>query len=146
MCLGRAFLGSANSIQCMWHGLSLKSERSNPWFYILLHTLSIVYATVQGQRLLYLRYITLVDSWSRQICAKDHWLLHWASNQCPPSDLWTVSVNVCSKSYAMYLYVEGQFFPCFLLRDFWDLPEKEPANFNQVLGCLFDTYTSFQNE
>ena len=64
----------------------------------------------------------------------------------PPSDLWTVSVNVCSKSYAMYLYVEGQFFPCFLLRDFWDLPEKEPANFNQVLGCLFDTYTPFQNE
>ena len=38
------------TIQCMGQGISLKSERNNPWFKpwfnILLHTQSIVYVTV----------------------------------------------------------------------------------------------------
>ena len=50
----------------MGQGISLKSERNNPWFEpwfnILLHTQSIVCATVQGQCLEYLGYITLVYS------------------------------------------------------------------------------------
>ena len=41
---------SAYTIQCMGQGISLKSERNNPWFKpwfnILLHTQSIVCATV----------------------------------------------------------------------------------------------------
>ena len=47
----------------MGQGISLKSERNNtwfiPWFNILLHTQSIVCATVLGQCLEYLGYITL---------------------------------------------------------------------------------------
>ena len=43
----------------MGQGISLKSERNNPWFKILLHTQSIVCATVQGQCLEYLGYKTL---------------------------------------------------------------------------------------
>ena len=61
-----AVLGSAKTalkfkyeIQCMGHGISLKSERNNPWSNILLHTQSIVCATVEGQCLEYLLYITL---------------------------------------------------------------------------------------
>ena len=49
----------------MWPGISLKSERNNPWFKpwfnILLHTQSIVCATVSGQCLEYLEYITLQE-------------------------------------------------------------------------------------
>ena len=44
----------------MGQGISLKSERNNPWFKpwfnILLHTQSIVYATVKGRCLEYLGY------------------------------------------------------------------------------------------
>ena len=46
----------------MGQGISLKSERNNswfkPWFDILLHTQSIVCATVAGQCLEYLGYIS----------------------------------------------------------------------------------------
>ena len=48
----------------MGQGISLKSERNNPWFKpwfnILLHTQFIVYATVLGQCLEYLGCITFV--------------------------------------------------------------------------------------
>ena len=41
---------TTNTIQCMWLGISLKSERNipwfKPWFNILLHSKSIVCATV----------------------------------------------------------------------------------------------------
>ena len=47
-------------------GYNLESERNNPWFKpwfnILLHAQSIVCATVYGQRLEYLGYITLAVS------------------------------------------------------------------------------------
>ena len=47
----------------MWQVISLKSETNNPWFIpwfnILLHTQSIVCATVLGQCLECLGYITL---------------------------------------------------------------------------------------
>ena len=47
----------------MGQGIILKSERNNPWFKpwfnILLHTQSIVYAKVKGQCLEYSGYITL---------------------------------------------------------------------------------------
>ena len=39
---------------------NLKSENNDPWFNILLHTQSIVCATVDRQCLEYLGYITLV--------------------------------------------------------------------------------------
>ena len=42
-----------------FHPQNLKSETNNPWFNILLHTQSIVCATVDSQRLEYLRCITL---------------------------------------------------------------------------------------
>ena len=49
----------------MKQGISLKSERYNPWFKpwlnILWHPQSIVDATVYGQCLEYLGYITLAD-------------------------------------------------------------------------------------
>ena len=51
------------TIQCIWQGISLKSERNNqwfkPWFIILLHKQSIVCATVDSHCLEYLGYITL---------------------------------------------------------------------------------------
>ena len=42
-----------------FHPKNLKSETNNPWFNILLHTQSIVCATVDSQCLEYLGYITL---------------------------------------------------------------------------------------
>ena len=42
-----------------FHPKNLKSENNNPWFNILLHTQSIVCATVDSQCLEYLGYITL---------------------------------------------------------------------------------------
>jgi hypothetical protein len=49
----------------MGQGISLKSERNKPWFKpwfnILLQTQSILCATVLGQCLEYLGYITLPD-------------------------------------------------------------------------------------
>ena len=60
----------------MWQGISLKSERNNPGFKplfnILLHTQSIVCATVLGQCLEYLGYITL-GSGSNQVILRDDW-------------------------------------------------------------------------
>ena len=51
----------------MGQGISLKSEMNNPWFKplfnILLHTYSIVCASVDSQCLKYLGYITLVRHW-----------------------------------------------------------------------------------
>ena len=48
------------TIQCMGQGISLKSEINNswfkPWFNMLLHTQSIVCATVSGQCLEYTWY------------------------------------------------------------------------------------------
>ena len=49
----------------MGQGISLKSERNNPRFNILLHTQSILCATVDSQCLEYLGYITLVYSYAR---------------------------------------------------------------------------------
>ena len=43
-----------------FHPKNLKSENNNPRFNILLHTQSIVCATVDSQCLEYLGYITLV--------------------------------------------------------------------------------------
>ena len=47
----------------MGQGISLESERKNPWFWpwfnILLHIQSIVGVTISGQCLEYLGYITL---------------------------------------------------------------------------------------
>ena len=52
----------------------MKSERNNPWFKpwfnILLHTQSIVCATVNSQCLEYLGYITLVST-------RTHWIKDW---------------------------------------------------------------------
>ena len=42
-----------------FHPKNLKSENNNPWFNILLHTQSIVCATVDSHCLEYLGYITL---------------------------------------------------------------------------------------
>ena len=42
-----------------FHPKTFKSENNNPWFNILLHTQSIVCATVDSQCLEYLGYITL---------------------------------------------------------------------------------------
>ena len=42
-----------------FHPKNLKSENNNPWFNILLHTQSIVCATVDSQCLEYLGYMTL---------------------------------------------------------------------------------------
>ena len=57
---------NSNTIQCMGHNISLKSERNNPWlnpwFNVLLHTQFFVCATVKGQCLDYLGYITLAQS------------------------------------------------------------------------------------
>ena len=51
------------TIQCTGQGISLKSERSNrwfkPWFNILLHTQSVMCATVYDKCLEDLRHITL---------------------------------------------------------------------------------------
>ena len=51
----------------MGQGISLKSERNNPWFKpwfnILLRTQSIVCATVYGKCLEYLGYITLGNTY-----------------------------------------------------------------------------------
>ena len=49
----------------LFHPKNLKSENNNPWFNILLHTQSIVCATVDSQCLEYLGYITLAIAWSR---------------------------------------------------------------------------------
>ena len=43
-----------------FHPKNFKSENINPWFDILLHTKSIVCATLDSQCLEYLGYITLV--------------------------------------------------------------------------------------
>ena len=55
---------NTHTIQCMGQGISLKSEMKNPLFKLnhykhFLNTQSIVCATVYGQCLEYLVYITL---------------------------------------------------------------------------------------
>ena len=54
----------------MGQGISLKSEMNNPWFNIILHTQSIVCATVDSQCLDYLGYITLTKSLKNPESAK----------------------------------------------------------------------------
>ena len=49
-----------------FHPKNLKSENNNPWFNILLHTQSIVCATLDNQCLEYLGYITLPSSLTDQ--------------------------------------------------------------------------------
>ena len=46
-----------------YHPKNLKSENNNPWSNILLHTKSIVCATVDSQCLEYLGCITLARVW-----------------------------------------------------------------------------------
>ena len=61
-------LGIQVNLKCFYHPKNLKSENNNPWFKpwfnILLHTQSIVCATVDSQCLEYLGYITLVSFWN----------------------------------------------------------------------------------
>ena len=61
----------------MGQGISLKSERKNPWFKpwfnILLHTQSIVCATVDSQCLEYLGYITLMHLCSLHVPSSTFW-------------------------------------------------------------------------
>ena len=58
-----------------FHPKNLKSENNNPWFKpwfnILLHTQSIVCATVDSQCLEYLGYITLMVSWPQAMVSYD---------------------------------------------------------------------------
>ena len=62
----------------MGQDISLKSKRKNPWFKplfnILLHTYSNVCATVEGQCLEYLVYITLPQAWPLAVDFFELWL------------------------------------------------------------------------
>ena len=49
----------------MWQGISLKSERNNPWFNILLHTQSIE-CCHNLRSMFYLGYITLGNRWMQR--------------------------------------------------------------------------------
>jgi hypothetical protein len=55
-------------LKCFYLPKNLKSENNNPWFKpwfdILLHTQTIVCATVDSQCLEYLGYIALVSFWN----------------------------------------------------------------------------------
>ena len=56
---------------------NLKSENNNPWFNILLHTQSIVCATVDSQCLEYLGYILCVHLESNQKVLTPYNVLLW---------------------------------------------------------------------
>ena len=100
----------------MGQGISLKSERNNPWFKpwfnILLHTQSNVRATVFIQWLEYLGYITLVQTLARH--ALEIWIFGctlfykrylWASKPAGSHNTISLKISGCKRCCPNNLWV-----------------------------------------
>ena len=102
-----------------FHPKNLKSENNNPWFKpwfnILLHTQSIVCATVDSQCLEDLGYITLPSIWIRSPDQINQFFCPWLAT------IFTTTTYIVLNNWYLALFLENHSVPTpfFNLIDCW---------------------------